>query len=629
MCGIAGIIDPITPPDQGLLDRIVQPLKKRGPDDSGFFLHNSTALVHTRLSIIDIEGGHQPIFNEDHTLAIIFNGEIYDFKSLRQQLVAKGHQFRTATDTEVLIHLYEDSGPRLLEQINGMFAFAIYDLKNRLLFMARDRFGQKPFFYTQAGPRFAFASGPQALTALDWVDATIDPIAVHDYLEYQYIPTPRSIHRGIQKLPPGHYAIWQEDTVTIERYWTPRVIGEYNGSYSDARIELREKLGKAIEKRLVADVPVGLFLSGGMDSSLICALAQQQLSSPALSFSIGFPEEEYDERIYAQLAAKHIGTEHHFLEVVPNDFDRLTQIIRDYEEPFCDASMLPTTLLAQFTRRHVKVALSGDGADELFGGYYRYTVMHIFRLLGNCPRSIRKSIRRILLGLLPSKCEERTFWGRVRRLVEICDTNGLDQYLKLISRFPDNLKCSIYGDRMKDNGTVRKSLECLLSLKRGEGEQRLVDMIMEVDIKSYLNDDILTKVDRASMAYGLEVRSPFLDVGVAELAMKLPFHWKQRGRSRKRILVDTFKDILPVQIFDRPKMGFGVPIARWLRRDWYPQVKSLLLTGFLVKAGYFREDRLRDLLDAHRNEQEDHSYAIFSLVVLEKWFQQNRTSIHN
>ena len=624
MCGIAGVIDPITPPDENLLLRMAEPLRKRGPDDIGHSVKKAVGLVHTRLAIIDIVRGHQPMFNEDRSLTITYNGEIYGAKILRERLIAKGHRFRTSTDTEVLIHLYEEYGPELLHHINGMFAFAIYDIKNRKLFFARDRFGQKPFFYAHSGTRFAFASGPESLAGLRWVDTSIDSVAIHDYLEYQYIPTPRSIYHGIKKLSPGRYGIFQDFNVTIKPYWTPKVSGDNSQSYSDSQTQLREKLNKAVEERLVADVPVGLFLSGGMDSSLICALAQRHLSSPALSFSIGFPEKEYDERSYAQLVAKHIGTNHHFLEVMPNDFDKLGETIKNYEEPFCDASMLPTTLLAQFTRQHVKVALSGDGADELFGGYYRYTVMNWFRLLKCCPKLMRAKLEKTLLSILPPRTEERTFYGRIRRLVNVLGSDSLDQYLKLISRFPDELKHRVYGERMNSSLPIRNSIECLNHLQRQEKNQCLVDMIMEVDIKSYLCDDILPKVDRASMAYGLEVRSPFLDVGVAELAMKLPFNSKQRGRSRKRILADTFKDILPVEVFKRPKMGFGVPIAQWLRQEWHSQVKSLLLNGYLVTMGYFRKDRINNLLKAHRSNQEDFSYALFALTVLEFWFQKTK-----
>ncbi len=622
MCGIAGIIDPLTPPSDALLDAMSAPLENRGPDYGDTFRKGDVGLAHRRLSIIDLGGGGQPMGNEDNTLIITFNGEIYDYDILRDELKDKGHKFRTNSDTEVLIHLYEEHGAAMLQRINGMFAFALYDLKDNTLFVARDRFGQKPFFYAHASRRFGFASGPASLRPLSWVDQSIDTSAIHDYLELQYIPTPRSIYTGIRKLPPGCYGIFREDRFTITQYWRPEVrAASQQGSYSDAVDSVRQTLDLAVTRRLVADVRVGLFLSGGMDSSIIAAIAQQHLRTPAHTFSIGFPERKYDERDYAAKVAAHVGTKHHFLEVSPDDFGYLTNVVAAYEEPFCDASLLPTALLSRFTEQHVKVALSGDGADELFGGYYRYRVMHVLRYLSICPKSLRHGVSRCLLSILPPKVEERTFWGRIRRLVEISDVDGLERYMKVISRCPGGLKESLYGDRMKATPPHTGSIEFLRGLIPG-GEISTADTIMELDLKSYLNDDILVKVDRASMAYGLEVRSPFLDVNVAEMAMGLPYHWKQRGRRRKRILADAFRDLLPREIFDRPKMGFGVPIARWLRKEWRDQVRALLLDGEIVGQGYFLRERIEDLIAAHVDMRADYSYLLFALVVLEVWMRE-------
>jgi asparagine synthase (glutamine-hydrolysing) len=403
----------------------------------------------------------------------------------------------------------------------------------------------------------------------------------------------------------------------------------FNRSYREACHELRDHLRHAVGKRLVADVPLGMFLSGRMDSSIICALAQQQLDRPALTFSIGFPEKKYDERDYAQMVSHHLGTDHHFLEVVPNDFDHLRQIVRDYEEPFCDASMLPTSLLAKFTRQNVTVALSGDGADELFGGYYRYRIMHWCRLLTVCPESIRRTLARYLLKIVPPKTEERTFWGNLRRLIEISETSGLQQYLKLISRCPAGLKESLYGDAMKSLAPLPDSLEVLQCFSRSTThDTSFIDDIMEIDQRTYLVDDILVKVDRASMAYGLEVRSPYLDTEVAEFAMSLPYHWKQQGTQRKMILSDSCSDLLPGEIFQRKKLGFGVPLARWFRGDWLEPSKALLLDGKLVAGGLFRQDRLEWLMKTHLGMKADHSYIIFALLVLEIWMQECHVKSH-
>ncbi len=623
MCGIAGITDPETPPTLDLLKAMAKPLEKRGPDDFGYYQNRHVGLVHQRLSIIDISGGHQPIFNEDKSLAIVFNGEIYDYKNLRQRLVKNGHQFTTQSDTEVLIHLFEDEGPNFLNLINGMFALAVYNCNNGELFIARDRLGQKPLFYSCHDSRFAFASGPSSLLPIDWIDQTINTRAIHDYLEYQYLPTPQSIFVSINKLEPGSYAVWNNRALQIHQFWRPHITGTYSLSYSDAKEELNNKLTTAVSKRLVADVPVGLFLSGGMDSSLICALAQNQLDQQAHTFSIGFPEKKFDERDFAKQVSDYLGTKHHFLEVKPNDFDHLKEIVSDCEEPFCDASILPTSLLSKFTKEYVTVALSGDGADEFFGGYYRYRIIHMCQWLTIVPKSVRKTLCAIILKILPPKKEERTFRGRIRRLVEINDCEGLQQYLKLISRCPASLKTSLYGEAMTQNSSLPDSLHVLERFETDtSSNSKFVEKIMEIDIQSYLNDDILVKVDRASMKYGLEVRSPFLDVDVAEFAMSLPYEWKQHGVTRKKILIDTFSKYLPAEIFHRPKMGFGVPIARWIRHEWKENVQSLLLSGSLVNKNLFNKEKLEELISIHLQEKADFSYTIFALLVLELWLEQ-------
>jgi asparagine synthase (glutamine-hydrolysing) len=620
MCGIAGIIDPRNPPNRQLLEAMAAPLAKRGPDDFGHVVHGPAGLAHRRLSVIDLAGGHQPLYNEDRTLALVFNGEIYDYGELRRRLIDNGHVLATESDSEVLLHLYEDKGPAMLDELNGMFAFAILHVDSGKVFIARDRFGQKPLFYSTAGDRFAFASGPASLAAVNWVDTTIDCSAIHDYLEYQYIPKPRSIYQGVAKLPPGHYAEWIAGNLTVNTYWRPEISPTFAGSYEEACAALRQNLAAAVERRLVADVPVGMFLSGGLDSSLICALANSVGTTQIKTFSIGFPEKKYDERVFAKTVADHLGTEHHFLEVAPNDFDHLERIVADYEEPFCDASMLPTSLLSQFTRQHVTVALSGDAADELFGGYYRYRAMNMSRWFGLVPRAVRRGAGGVLRKLLPTRKEERTMSGRLQRLLDISEEDGLDRYLRLISRCPAPLKNALYGERMKDAGLTPSV--GVLTANDPVAPTSMLNRIMEVDLNTYLSDDILVKVDRASMACGLEVRSPFLDRDVVGLALSLPDHWKQKGMTRKRILADTFADLLPAEIMNRRKMGFGVPLARWFRGDWQARTRELLVDGKLASDGYFDRNRLQWLIDEHVAERADYSYAIYALLVLELWLSR-------
>ena len=624
MCGIAGIIDQLSPPDEELLQKMAQPLVCRGPDDSGHYLNGIVGLIHQRLSIIDLECGKQPMFNEDGSLVVIFNGEIYDYESIRTRLIAKGHRLSTKSDTEVLLHLFEEYGVSMLDHLNGMFAFAIYNILTKELFFARDRFGQKPLFYSQSGPRLAIGSGPKSLASIEWVDTTIDMKAIHDYLEFQCIPGPRSIFLGIRKLAPGHYGYWKDGQLTILPYWTPSVTGDYGSGYNEAKIELLQTLESAVSKRLVADVPLGIFLSGGLDSSIICAIAKKQQSgAPLHSFSIGFPEKEYDEREFSSLAAEHLGTDHHFLEVVPNRLDDVGKIVGTFEEPFCDSSMLPTALLSRFTRSHVKVSLGGDGADELFGGYYRYRVLHLLSRVSRFPSSMKRAVRRTILATLPLDSDERSMFGRIRRLVDISDQKGLRQYLSVISRVPDSIKRDLYTEELNDNTELTDSIDVLLSNLNGDSTSTSIDKIMELELNTYLPNDILAKVDRASMAFGLEVRSPFLDVDVATLAMKFPYSWKQSGRVRKKILIDTFQHLLPNSIINRAKLGFGVPVARWLRSEWRDPVTSILLDDSIVTRRFFRRDRIENLLDLHMTKKADYSYLLYALLVLELWMNQN------
>ncbi len=629
MCGIAGIFDPHDCPDPERLRRLAAPMVCRGPDDEGLCCRGPLGLAHRRLAVIDLAGGHQPIFNEDESLAIVGNGEIYDFGDLRRDLEARGHRFRTGSDTEVALHLYEERGELCLDLLNGMFALAIADFARGELFLARDRFGQKPLFYAQAGGRFAFASGPAALATLPWVDTGIDPTAIHDYLEYQYIPQPRSIYYGIRKLPPGHWLRWRgfadsakvgaSETAVPTPYWAPHLLPGFAGTLPEAAGEVRRLLLAAVRRRLVADVPLGAFLSGGMDSSIVAALAQQCLREAGAgvlnTYSIGFPVASYDERVHAERVARHLGTAHHFLEVKAEQFECLGEVVAAFEEPFADASMVPTYLLSQFARRQLTVALSGDGADELFGGYHRYRLMHLSRWLAICPRTVRQAARRLLGRLLPAAPEERSLAGHLRRLLALFETDELPRYLALTSRFPAALRRHLYTDGMAA-ATAGQASDAFLA-EHWPASGALADRLLELDCRTYLPEDILVKVDRASMAHALEVRSPFLDVQLAEFALSLPYSFKQARGVRKRLLRQAFADCLPADILARPKMGFALPVGQWLREGWRQPARELLLSGRL--GDYFRPDRLEWLLDQHHRRQADYGQPLFALLVLALW----------
>ncbi|MCJ8331992.1 MAG: asparagine synthase (glutamine-hydrolyzing) [Lentisphaeria bacterium] len=605
MCGIAGLIDPEQRPDLETLNKMADALRLRGPDEFGTFVHNDMGIAHTRLSIIDLQSGKQPIFNEDKTLALTFNGEIYNYQELRTELKAKGHIFTTNSDSEVLVHLYEEEKENMLLKLNGMFAFAIVHIETGDCFIARDRMGQKPLFYTQRDKRFAFASGLRSLLALDWIDADIDESVLLDYLMYYYVPAPKTMIRNVFKLLPGHYARFKSGKLEIHQYWKAECNPTYTGSFEDACDETRSRVQEAVNRRLIADVPLACFLSGGLDSSIITYCAQQASSQTMHSYAIGFPVKEYDERHYAQMVADHLKTEHHFLEVNPNDAGYLFDLISEYEEPFADASMLPTAMLCKYARENVTVALSGDAADELFGGYYRYRVYQLSQSINVLPKSLRTLGKNILGALLPAAEEERSKLGKVQRLLKIADSDKLERYLKIIRR----LEPAAAADLL--NNADESAFASL-------ADQSDINQIMSFDINSYLPNDILVKVDRASMANSLELRSPFLDPDLVDFALSLPYEFKQQGKLRKRILYESYKDKLPMDVIKRPKMGFGVPIAKWFRTDWKEHL-DIIREGKLI-AKSFKQSQIQSIIDEHLQSKQDHSYTLFALLVLEKWY---------
>lgn len=618
MCGIAGIIDHYTAPSDSLLRAMGEPLARRGPDSEGVLVRGDCGLVHRRLAVIDPAGGQQPLLNEDESLALICNGEIYDYADWRDELKARGHRFRTGSDNEVILHLYEEKGAECVSLLNGMFAFAIFDLRAGDVFIARDQFGQKPLFYATDPGRIAVASGTRSLLKLPWVEDGLDCEAVHDYLEFQYVPAPKSIYRGIKKLLPQQYAFWNGSELKFSTY-SPRIGSEsHSRRFADSARLLRERFSAAVQRRMVADVPVGLFLSGGIDSGLVCAAAQRLALEPVQTFSIGFPVREYDESPEAARVAEYLGTEHHALEVDPADFAHLRELVAEFEEPFCDASMLPMSLVSRFAGESVTVALSGDGADELFGGYDRYRVMRLLQWWSTMPKGLRRKIRRALENLVPPSPHERTRLGKLRRTIALLDQEGASAYRALLSRFSVAERRTLYGPAMSDVDGSRMLDQDCLQWSGGDWAAAA----MQSDVVLYLPNDILVKVDRASMAHGLEVRSPFLDPDLAGLAQTLPQKWKVRHGHGKHILRKAFRGYLPAATFKRGKMGFGVPLAHWLRDDWQGFLRELLPRGKAVQSGLFESRGVENMINRHCVEGQDNSYPLFAILVLELWLRQ-------
>ncbi|MFN0052983.1 MAG: asparagine synthase (glutamine-hydrolyzing) [Planctomycetales bacterium] len=662
MCGIAGVAWTADAPPLPLsvLERMTTELTHRGPDDAGYY-HSvlapqgsgaalpgdllpgeqregtgpGGALGFRRLSIIDLQGGHQPLCNEDGSIWIVFNGEIYNYLELREPLERRGHRFRTASDTETIVHLYEEHGARCVEHLRGMFALAIWDQSRRELFLARDRLGKKPLVYRHEAQRLLFASELKALLKVPGVDRELDPAALNEYLTYQYVPHPHCILRGFQKLPPAHWARYRDGQLEVRRYWRPPYApansesglppaAESNplSSESEARRQLRATLTEAVTLRMRSDVPLGAFLSGGIDSTIITGLMQDASSRPVQTFSIGFSIPDFDERSYARQAAAHLRTEHHELIVEPQALSILPKLIWHYDEPFADSSAIPMLYLAEMTRRHVTVALSGDGGDELFAGYDRYQAVRLGERFDRLPGVMRRLLAAPIWQRLPASTRQKSRRRRIKRLLSALGESPERRYLKWISIFDESRLRSMYTPEMAQRLAGADAAKFLLSAYGECPSRDFVTRTTCADLLTYLPCDILTKVDLASMAHSLEARCPFLDHQVVELAARLPIEWKLDRRRGKKILVETFADLLPRDIQTRRKMGFGVPLDHWFRNELKPLLCDLLLDRRSLDRGYFRPQAVEQLVEEHLSNRWDHSYRLWSLLVLEMWLRQ-------
>ena len=658
MCGIAGTswTADAEPLDVDNLKRMIGVLDHRGPDDWGTY-HSSVgtnpssgsetrggsfpgggspgaALGHRRLSIIDLQGGHQPLANEDESVWIVFNGEIYNYQESRTGLEALGHRFRTSTDTETIVHLYEEYGTDCVLHLRGMFAFALWDARRQRLFLARDRLGQKPLFYRLADGRLSFASELKALLQLPGASRELNPSAVDQYLLYQYVPHPHCILKGYNKLPPAHWAMFSRDGLRIQRYWIPpyeEQEARQSGAgdmESDAtrgwtpeqwRSELRSTLTEAVRLRMRSDVPLGTFLSGGVDSTIIAGLMQQLSNRPVKTFSIGFPVQQFDERSYAREAARHLGTEHHESVVEPSALDILPRLIWQYDEPFADSSAIPTMYLSEMTRRHVTVALSGDGGDELFAGYERYQAVRLGTVFDRLPGPLRSLLTSKLWQRIPASVRQKSRRRRVKRLLAALGEDPQRRYLKWIGIFDDDRRRALYSPGFLDQLDGCDAAGFLSDAYTTCPTRDFVTRTTCTDVLTYLPCDILTKVDIASMTYGLECRSPLLDHHVVELAARMPLGLKQTWTTKKRILIETFSDLLPVSIQKRPKMGFGVPLDHWFRDELKPLLHEILLDRRSLERGYFEPSAVRQLVNEHVSAQWDHSYRLWALLCFEAW----------
>jgi asparagine synthase (glutamine-hydrolysing) len=597
-------------------------LVHRGPDDEGYYIDpksGRSGFAHRRLSIIDLATGQQPLSNEDGSVWVIFNGEIYNFQELRSQLEQKGHIFKTQSDTEVIVHQYEEDGPECLQKFRGMFAFAIWDEKKELLFLARDRLGQKPLFYLKEPGRFLFASEIKAILQLPQVPRKVKKEALHHYLTYQYVPHPMTMFEGVEKIPPAHYLILKGGQMEVKRYWQPDFSREEHLSENEWCERIVDTLTEATRLRLIADVPLGAYLSGGIDSSITVGLMTKLSSEAVRTFSIGFEERAYDELSYARIVARHFNTQHEEFVVRPRCLEILSQLIWHYDEPFADSSAIPTYYVALMTSRRVKVALTGDAGDECFAGYPRYKAVNLASYFDRLPGVLRRIAGWRFWQSLPASVEQKSVRRRAKRLLSALNEPPEMRYLRWICIFDNAAKDALYTRDFAQEVTGLASSYFLQEAYEKSAGRDFISRTTFVDLLTYLPCDLLAKVDIASMAHSLEPRSPFLDHKVVELATSIPSRLKLKGWGGKYILKKAFKDLLPKEILARGKMGFGVPIAEWFRGELKDFVKEVLLSSRACARGYFREEAVRALIQQHIDGQFDHGYRLWALLNLELW----------
>jgi len=622
MCGICGKIyfDSARTVDPGLIREMTDVLRHRGPDDSAVFTAGNVGLGHRRLSIIDLTAaGRQPMENEDGSLHIVLNGEIYNYRELRPGLEARGHIFKSRTDTEVVLHLYEEHGADCVEQLRGMFAFAIWDGRRRELFLARDRAGKKPLSYAIADGGIIFASELKSLLKDPALQPGVDPVALHHYLTYQYVPGPQTIYKGVHKLPPAHTLRMRDGDIKIERYWNL----SYKNQLRLPRVEdycerLREVFTEAVKIRLRSDVPLGAFLSGGVDSSATVAVMAGLLDRPVKTFSIGFDEKDFDELAWAAVVARRYGTEHTEFVVKPEAIKILPALIYHYDEPYADSSAIPTYYVSRLTREHVTVALNGDGGDECFGGYERYFADALASRYEKIPQCLREAVRRSV-NLLPYRENRWSFSRRLRRFLNAVADSPARRYVRWLCYFSNDMKDDLYTAAFTSAMAGHDSVALTENAYAATDAPTLLEKQLYADISMYLPYDLLVKVDIASMANSLEARSPFLDHKLMEFAASIPADLKLRGSQGKYILKKAFEPLLPREVLYRKKMGFGVPINRWLRTDLKQAAHDILLDGRSTGRGYFKREAVEQLLNEHVAMRADHSYRIWALLWLELW----------
>jgi len=621
MCGIAGFIDlwasrQTRAPEEraSILDAMCRTMTHRGPDDQGVWLTTGVALGMRRLAIIDLVSGQQPISGEDGSVTIVFNGEIYNFQELKPELEASGHTFRTHSDTEAIVHAYEESGAEGLKRLRGMFAFAIWDAQARSLFIARDRAGKKPLYYTTTpGGTFVFGSELKAVLAHPDVDRQINAEALDAYFTLGYVPEPLSIFHDVHKLQPGHALTFTEGRTTVKSYWDFDFRQGPARSEADYLDELRAILDDSVRLRMIADVPLGAFLSGGIDSSTVVGLMARHSTQPVKTFSIGFHEDSYNELKYARLTAKKFETDHHEFFVTPDICSVVDELAWHLDEPFADSSAIPTYMVSKLARDYVTVALSGDGGDELFAGYTRYVVEQSRKGFDSVPKFVRKGLLLPLSERLPHSA-----WGR--NYIHNMSLDPVSRFLDSVSLFTALNRKSLYSAGFSHKVAASDYAGTLFHSLAGKVKTNdPLDRLLYIDSKTYLPGDILTKVDRMSMAASLETRAPLLDQKLMEFVTSVPSTLKLAGSETKYLLKKAVSGLIPADILNRPKQGFGVPIQEWINQQLRSRIRETLMEPRTRQRGYIDYRYVDVLLNEHEQRRRDHSQGLWALLMLELW----------
>ena len=624
MCGITGFVNSNGErADQNVLERMNHAIVHRGPDEDGFYIKENVGLAMRRLAIIDLASGQQPIHNADKTKWIIFNGEIYNYQEIREDLDKRGHHFYTNSDTEAIVHLYDDYAERCVDFLRGMFAFAIWDEREQSLFVARDRVGKKPLLYShRPNGDLIFGSEFQAVLQHPAIGRDIDYDAIDSYLSYLCVPAPQTAYKQIRKLEPGHWLKWKGGEIETKRYWKPDFSHKIKISEEEAIEEATRILRESTKLRLISEVPLGAFLSGGVDSSTVVALMAQESATPVKTFSIGFEEQDFSELKYARRVAEHVGAEYNEFVVRPNAMEVLPLLVRHYGEPYADPSAIPTYYVSRETRKYVTVALNGDGGDESFVGYERHVAMKFAEYYHRFPRVLRAYLIEPAALSVPASIDFRNRFVRFQRFLKAASMPSSERYFQWLSTFTPAAKVELYSPDLFEN--TRKNapidfLERYIVKRNGTG---IVDITLLADIMNYLPNDLLVKVDIASMANSLEARSPFLDHKLIEFAASLPEHIKQKGTETKSLLKKIAARLVPREVIYRQKMGFAVPIRYWLGDEMYDFTRSTLLSDKALGRGLFKAAIIERLLKEQKEGTADNSWKIWTLLMLELWFRE-------